>query len=70
MDSNKTQSIGEATMQADGTLVLRLRAESADGAIGESLLTYLPTDDRYESILKHIGDLNPGESKPVPPWDD
>jgi len=61
-------SIGVATMSADGTIGLRLRAETADGAEGEGYFTYSPADTDYESVLGHIGGLQPGESKPVPPW--
>jgi hypothetical protein len=64
------ESIGVATMQADGTLVLRLRAETEDGATGEGYFTYAPGDTDYASVLQHLGGLAPGESKPVPPWPD
>jgi hypothetical protein len=61
-------SIGMATMNADRTIALRLRAETADGAEGDGYFTYSPADTEYESVLRHIGGLEPGESKPVPPW--
>ncbi len=61
-------SIGEARMEQDGTVVLQLRAESADGAIGDALLRYPPNHPKYKSILQHLGGLRKGESKPVPPW--
>lgn len=61
--------IGTATMQADGTLILMLRAEDPSGAItGDAMFTYVPGTKDYEDVLKHIGGLKPGESKPVPPW--
>lgn len=62
------QSIGAATMKDDGTIVLQLRAESADGAVGDALITYAPSHAKYASVLKHLGGLTPGQSKPVPPW--
>ena len=62
------ESIGMATMNADRTIALRLRAETDDDAEGEGYFTYSPTDTDYESVLRHIGGLEPGESKPVPPW--
>ncbi len=65
-----TDSIGTATMKEDGTIVLQLRAEAPDGTHGSSLFTYGPDDKDYASVLKHLGGLKPGESKPVPPWDD
>ena len=55
-------------MTADYTVTLKLRAVSDDGAIGEASFTYSPMDEDYESIVSHIGGINPGESKPVPPW--
>jgi hypothetical protein len=70
VNDEKLQSIGQATMKEDGTIILRLRAETDDGALGEALFTYSPTDEDYNSILKHLGGLEPGESKPVPPWPD
>jgi hypothetical protein len=62
------ESIGEATMKADGTLVLQLRAESPGGGAGDALFEYPPDDPKYQETLEHIGGLKPGESKPVPPW--
>ena len=61
-------SIGQATMEPDGTIILRLRAVSP-GAIGDAMLRYPPNHPKYKSILEHLGGLQPGESKPVPPFD-
>ena len=60
-------SIGMATMDADGTIVLYLRA-TAPGVVGDGLVRYRPGDKDYDAVLKHLGGLRPGESKPVPPW--
>lgn len=60
-------SIGVATMQKDGTLVLQLRAEGP-GMVGDALFTYAPEHPQYKKVLEHIGGLTVGESKPVPPW--
>jgi hypothetical protein len=62
------RSIGSATMTADGTIKLMLRAESASGAIGDALILYPKSHPQYDTILKHLGGLKPGESKPVPPF--
>lgn len=70
MDEHGQASIGVATMQDDRTIVLRLRAETEDGATGEGYFTYAPDDENYESVLGHVGGLEPGQSKPVPPWPD
>jgi hypothetical protein len=60
-------SIGVATMTADGTITMRVRS-LPPGPVGEGVLVYPPSDPRYADILKHLGGLTPGESKPVPPW--
>ena len=65
-----TESIGSATMQPDGTLVLTLRAEGPGGLIGDAQVVYPPTHDEYREVLAHLGGIEPGESKPVPPWPD
>lgn len=59
--------IGTATMKADGTIILMLRAEGP-GAIGDAMITYPPSHKDYKDVLQHLGGLKPGESKPVPPW--
>ena len=64
----KERPIGSATMLADGTIVLDLIAEGPGGMRGHGRLTYPTTHKRYEEILKHLGGLKPGESKPVPPF--
>lgn len=63
-----TASIGVATMEMDGTIVLQLRAK--DGVRGHARLVYPPTRPEYMDILKHLNGLKPGEQKPVPPWPD
>jgi hypothetical protein len=63
-------SIGAATMMPDGTITLRLRAEGEGGKIGEGQVTYRPGTARYDEVLRHLGGLKPGETKPVPPWKD
>jgi len=67
--SETTNSIGQAAMTQDGTIVLDLRAEGPGGAHGDARLTYPPGHKDYQMILKHLGGLKPGEVKPVPPFD-
>jgi hypothetical protein len=57
-------------MLPDGTILLELRAEGAGGLRGEGRFRYPPGHPRYQAVLRHLGGLRPGESKPVPPWDD
>jgi hypothetical protein len=61
-------SIGVATMTADGTVILDLRAEGPEGMTGHSRFVFAPSDPQYGAILEHIGGLQPGKTKPVPPW--
>jgi hypothetical protein len=68
--SDGAASIGVATMQPDGTILLQLRAEGPGGLEGDALLTYPPADPDYANVLQHLGGLAPGQSKPVPPWPD
>jgi hypothetical protein len=60
-------SVGRATMSADGTITLALRSLWPD-PIAESQLVYPLDDPQYEEIKHHLGGIKPGESKPVPPW--
>jgi hypothetical protein len=60
-------SIGRATMSADGTITLQLRSLGPD-PIAESELVFPPDDLQYEEIKHHLGGINAGESKPVPPF--
>ena len=60
--------IGSATMAADGTITLNLRAEGQRGEIGDSALAYPPGHAQYREVLDHLGGLKPGEDKCVRPW--
>jgi hypothetical protein len=67
--NEQLESIGKATMEEDGTVVLQIRAAEA-GLRGQTLLRYSPDHAEYRSILEHLGGLEPGDEKPVPPWPD
>jgi hypothetical protein len=45
---------------------------SGEGRRGRRLGTgeNLPSDPRYQEVLKHLGGLKPGDDKLVPPWPD
>lgn len=64
------ESIGTAEMRPDRTIVLRLVARSPGGARGHGTLEYKPTDPDYAKVLRHLGGLEPGQVKPVPPFPD
>ncbi|MGD9589183.1 MAG: hypothetical protein AB7Q37_01035 [Pyrinomonadaceae bacterium] len=63
------ESIGRATMEDDGTIILDLRAVGPDGQIGIGRLVYPPSHEQYQYILKHLGGIKPKEVKPVPPFE-
>ncbi len=63
-------SLGAAEMKLDRTIVLRLRAETSDGARGEGYFVYQPSDPEYLKVLEHVGPLAPGQSVGVRPWPD
>ena len=68
--STAPKAIGTATMETDGTITLVLRAEAIGGAtLGDARVRYELEDSDYPNILKHVGPLKPGETKPCPPWD-
>jgi hypothetical protein len=60
-------SVGRAKMSADGTITLQLRSLWPD-PVAEAQLVYPPGDPQYDEIKHHLGGLQPGESKPVPPF--
>jgi len=60
--------IGVARMESDGTIVLQLRAEGPGGIVGDALMRYPVGHPQYREILQHLGGLEKGQSKPVPPW--
>jgi hypothetical protein len=61
-------TIGTAKMEADGTIVLRLRAELPGGGSGEGQLVYPPTHPEYNKILEHVSPIAPGQTVLVRPW--
>jgi hypothetical protein len=62
------ESIGTATMSADGTIKLYLSSKTKNGLIADAVSTYKPSNRMYEEVKRHLGGINVGERKPVPPW--
>jgi hypothetical protein len=60
-------SIGTATMADDGVITLRIRS-LPPGPIAEGVFRYAPSDPQYAEIMRHLGGIMPGETKPVRPW--
>jgi hypothetical protein len=61
--------IGTAAMQDDGSILLHLRLTS-DGKPVDSTVTCKVSDHAYDDILRHLGGLQPGETKEFRPWKD
>lgn len=59
--------IGTARMEPDGTIVLDLTAREG-GTAGHARLLCPRDHPDYEKILRHLGGLRPGETKPVAPF--
>lgn len=64
------ETIGTATITADGTIVLSLRSQDGAGRIAEGLFSYAPGDPNYTVVLRHIGTIAPGETVWVRPFPD
>lgn len=62
-----SESIGAATQEADGTIVLMLRA-TADGTVGDAQFRYPPTHAQYAMIKAHVGPIASGKSVLVRPF--
>jgi len=58
---------GTALMQDDGSLTLHLRLTSDGKEIDDTIL-YKTTDRGYDSVLRHLGGMRPGDRKPFRPW--
>ncbi|MET3105988.1 hypothetical protein AAKU58_000803 [Oxalobacteraceae bacterium GrIS 1.18] len=63
------KTIGTVFMDKDGSLILNLIAGDG-GSKGETQFIYKKVDPDYEKILKHIGQINVGQTKYVLPWVD
>ncbi|NND65918.1 MAG: hypothetical protein HKM24_08125 [Gammaproteobacteria bacterium] len=61
------KSIGTATMTRDGMLILDLKGTQANPERHTEV--YQPTHSRYEEVYQHIGGIQRGQYKPIPPWD-
>jgi len=62
-DCRGTGSIGTAVMSADGTITLTF-----NGPVMRGVLAYHRGNPQYARIMSHIGGIQPGQKKPVPPW--
>ncbi len=56
--------IGDATMEQDGTIRVRIRIEH-HGTVGEALTRYKPGDRKYGKVHACFPDLRPGIFVPI-----
>lgn len=63
-------NVGYAEISPDGVLTLHLIGTGGGGEIAHAVKTYKPGDPYYDEVKKHIGTIQPGEKKAVPPWPD
>jgi hypothetical protein len=63
----QAESIGVASQEPDGTIVLNLRA-TAPGTVGDAQFRYPPTHAQYAMIKAHVGPIPPGKSVAVKPF--
>ncbi len=66
-DCRGSGSIGTALMSADGTITLNIRAPQPGSPL-DGVLALKKGDPQYQRVLSHVGGLQPGDKKPVPPW--
>jgi len=66
-DEVPEETIGTASISADGTITLHLRA-TGSRARGDALLNYQRGHPSYHDILSHLGGLVPNKSKYIMPF--
>jgi hypothetical protein len=65
-----SETIGTATEEVDGTIVLNLRATSAGGAVGDGQFRYTKSHPQYATIKAQVGPIPRGGSVMVKPFPD
>lgn len=60
--------IGEATMLPDGSLSVKIKPDGPPQRGETGAVVFKPDNPRYKEILAHVGDMKPGERKPIAPW--
>ena len=62
--------VGEATMLPDGSLSMKIKSDGAARREATRTVVFRPDNPRYKEILAHVGDMKPGERKPIARWND
>ena len=65
---SSSATIGTATMREDGTIVMRIGSNSEATGKGEARILYDKDHEKYQMIIEHLGGIQPGEEKSIPPW--
>lgn len=60
--------IGEATMLPDGSLSVTIKPDGPPQRGETGAAVFKPNNPRYREILSHVGDMKPGDRKPIPAW--
>jgi len=64
MAAETKRQIGDATMEQDGTIFMRLRFEQGS-TVGDAAYSYTPGTSDYEYVRAHLPNLKPGQNVPV-----
>lgn len=64
----KSETIGAATMERDGSIMLQLRAVGGE-TLGDAVFSYPAGSAMWLRIVKHVGLMKPGESRVVPAFE-
>jgi hypothetical protein len=64
MAASERHQIGDATMEPDGTIMLRVRMVHGQ-TVGDWAHRYAPGTSDYEYVRAHLPDLKPGQNVPI-----
>lgn len=60
--------VGTAAMAEDRTITIDVASREKNGPIAHGHFIYPVGHKQYQEILDHVGELDPGQVKPVKPW--
>lgn len=67
MDSERDRGLGNAWLADNGTLVVELKVVGASGLQDRLFLEFSPGHPKFARIVKHLGGIEPAETKTIPP---
>jgi hypothetical protein len=67
-ESESSEVIGSASMDADRMITVMLRAEDDHRIMGNAAFFMNPDHKDNHTTIQHVGGLKPGQSKPYPAW--